>query len=361
MRQPRLVVVVAALAALGGVAGGARAAEPEAIQSGYRQVLSLLAAGEREAALEQLVALETAATPRGEDSEVERLWRAKYHLIRELLPGQNEILVPILLLHHDAFIRYREQRHRVLSQHSRVFVSELADYYAKKAESQGARVVAARVLASLAGFQQESSLTPMALELFERALALDPGHPAALLGRAALLEKTGHPDLAIEPLRKLLAADPRHSEGRLRLALCLARTGERRDAERLLAELAAESEPRWVVVLALEELVRSHLEAERLPAALDLARRAAERFPQSQRLRLLVSYLLDRSRDPGGALVAAEQAVALEEKQDTPRLLYNDWPRNELVADRMALIESAQPRLRLLADALRATAGATGS
>ena len=352
----------AALLALLLCGGPARAqpAAPEAtVDVEYRRVLALLGNGDREAALVALVAMETRLTASQAPADVEGLWRAKLHVIRDLLSGQVEILVPILLLHHDAFVHYRSERLPVLAQHSRTMTWELVDYYRKKADSDGARVVAARVLASLGGYLQEGLSLPDSTAAFNEALELDPRNQAARLGLAALLEKTGRYAEAVAQLRRLLEVDPRHPEGQLRLAINYLRTGEKQ-GETLLQQLTLAAVPAWIAVLAHEELASLYADRGKTAEAIAVLRRGTERFRDNHRLLLLLAFHQDRALDQRGSLATARRASAAQETGDTPRLRYNRWPSEDLEETRRLFAESAAPRLRLLAEALRASPGVAG-
>jgi tetratricopeptide (TPR) repeat protein len=340
--------------------GGAPAAAQEAtVDREYRRVLSLLSEGDREAALVALMEMETRLTGGQQGGDIEGLWRAKLHVIRDLLSDQVEILVPILLLHHDAFVRYRNAGQPALALHSRTMTWELAHFYRKKAATEAAGVVAARVLASLGGYLQEALSLPGSAEAFTEALELDPGNAAARLGLAALLEKTGRYPEAVAQLRRLLEAHPRHAEGRLRLAINYLRTGDEQ-GEALLQRLAFDAVPAWIAVLAHEELAILYAERGRTAEAITVLRRATERFRDNQRLLLLLAFHQDRALDQRASLETARRASVAQDAGDTPRLRYNEWPSEDLAETRRLLVESATPRMRLLAEALRAAPGVAG-
>lgn len=326
----------------------------------YRRVLARLGDGDRDGALEALVALETRLAGADTAEEIEWLWRAKLRVIRDLLPAQVEVLVPILLLHHDAFTRYRFERKSVLALHSRIMTEELADFYSKKAATEGARVVASRVVASLGGHLQQALALGASTAAFEAALALDARNDAARLGLAATQEKTGHYPEAAAQLRQLLESNPRHPEAQLRLAINYLRTGEETRGQAMLEKLMLGEAPAWVAVLAFEELARLQASRHKTREAVTILRAGTQRFPDNQRLLLLLAFQQDRLLDVSGSLESARRAAAAQETGNTPRLRYNEWPRDDLEEGRRLIAESAQPRQRLLAEALRMTSGVAG-
>ena len=83
----------------------------EAVEVTYPSVLAAWAAGDGETALGELTEMETdLVAPDYERKRVEAMWKAKLGVIRDLMStaGPN-VLPPIMLLHHDAYLAYRER------------------------------------------------------------------------------------------------------------------------------------------------------------------------------------------------------------------------------------------------------------
>lgn len=329
------------------------------VRGTYRGVLALRAAGEDDRALEALSDLETPLAGDGESGHVEKLFRLKLRAIKDLL-DQPEVLVPIIQLHHDAYVYYREHRQPALATHSRTMAEELSEVYVERAEGKGARVEAARVLTSLAGYLQDGLAFSTAATLYDRAIQFDPGDGAALYGLGCMFEKVGQYGDAVARFARLTEIDPQNAEARLRLGLNLLRSGERRRGEASLAELAAGSAPSWVLSLAAQELARLYAGSQRTAQAIALLRGAAARLPDDGGPRLALAFLLERSGDHRGALAAAQSAVRLAGQGDArgPRARYNGAASTALDEVRVRLRESARPRLRLLTAALEAASAA---
>lgn len=331
-----------------------------AVNARYPPVLTLLANGEHDRALTALRGMESQLTAGGPLSRFDKLWKAKLHVLRDLIDNP-EVLVPAIQLHHDAFVAYRAEGQTLLARHSRTMATELAEVYVDRANSEAARVVAGRALASLGGYQQEDGSIGSAAELFLEAIKLDPKCGAGLLGQAALYEKLGQYKQALPLLEALSASQHGNSQARLRLAMNLARTGDRARAQTTLAGLlksgvdAADAASPWVVALAYEEQARMLTEDGALRPAIDILRRGAERFPANPEMLISQAFLLERAGEPGAAQALVERAAKLagSTAQDAPRWLYNRWPQDELDEARKRLRESTEPRLKLLAAALK--------
>ena len=142
--------------------------------------------------------------------------------------------------------------------------------------------------------------------LLQRALEFDPDNRDALLALATDLERDGDYDAAIPYLEQLVAIPPPSVEGRLRLAINLRRVGRERDAVARLDQLTTDpvADPdirpdiQWAAEVACEELARMRIEHDDARGAAALLRRAIERFPDSESLRLELAFALDRGGDP---------------------------------------------------------------
>jgi tetratricopeptide (TPR) repeat protein len=233
--------------------------------------------------------------------------------------------------------------------------------YAKRAGTEGARITAARILTSLGGHLLDASMTSSALSNFNQALLLDPRDTAALRSLGVLAEKVGRLEEAKAIFERLLGIVPGDPEAKLRLALI---AGKLKDPQTALAGLreavASPATPDWLAELAVQELAQALAHDGRLPQAAQVVHSGVERFPDSQRLLIQLSYLYERQGQRGMALETAEKAAALKvSAEGTPRWRYNRWPQEDLAVVRNNLQETVTPRLQLLAAALAASG--TGS
>jgi len=334
------------------------------IQAAYRKVLSRWAGGGGDT-LGDLATLETGVVG-ADGSGLSRLFKAEAQVVRELEERQPDVLLPVLVLHHDTYAAYRGRNNPYLSVHARNMVQTVAEIYAghDPSHGEGAATAAARVLVSLGGFLQEASLPGFSANLYARALELDPKNPVALLGLGALFEKSGKYETAAGYLTRLVEAYPDDTEGRLRLALCLARSGKPEEGrKRLEALLSDESAARsaagpggWVADLASQELAAAYAEQGECAKARAVLERAVERFPGDARLYVQLASVLERLGQPGAALEAAGKAVALPpERGDSSRFRYNRFSPDSLERLRTALHETADARLAALSQALATT------
>ena len=329
------------------------------IAARYPGVLGRFAAGEHDRALTELQALESQIAA-GPPNHLDKLWKAKLHVLRDLI-DDPEVLVPVIQLHHDAYLAYRAAGTVLLARHSRTMAAELSDIYADRANSDAGRVLAARAVASLGGYQQEDGSIGSASELFVQALRLDPHCAAALLGQASMFEKLGQYEPARDYLERLLAADKKNPQARLRLALNLARTKDVPRARQILDGLikdapeTADPQFAWIVTLAYEEQARLLVDAGSAKPAADLLRKGSERYPQNVEMLIARAYLLERAGDGQGAQELATRVAKLAKSSsdhDAPRWIYNRWPQIELEEARKRLAESTAPRLKRLQAAL---------
>ena len=332
-----------------------------AIQQAYRKILARWASGARSEAVNDLKALELGVI--GVDGKGrDKLWKAELQAVRELEEAQHETLLPVMVLHHESYAAYRDLHNPFLSLHARNLTRSLAEVYAARGATEGAKVSAARVLTSLGSYIQEAAMTDLAAELYARSLELDPVNEVALLGLGALFEKSGRYPTAIGYLTRLVKAHPTQAEGKLRLALSLERDvdgsalgGHSKAAEvkRLLRELIGGDTPGWVRNLAYQELaVRYSREGEHEKAETVLEE-AVAKFPNDPRLYVELASVLERRGRPGAAAQMAEKVQALPmTHEESPRFRYSRWGPEALFALRTSLRETSDARLALLSQAL---------
>jgi tetratricopeptide (TPR) repeat protein len=357
-------VAVAGLAAL--LAQGAAAQDEEWIGRSYRSVLTHFAGGQTESAYRELLTIESRQADSGAG---EGLLQAERRVINEVAGRDPQALPALVLLHHEAFLRYRQAGRLRLAAHALRVVVETTASSEMRSAPMPVRRAAGLAMTSLAGAVVGLNL-PDAVELLRRAIDLDPLDPYALLAFGAIHEKLGSYPEAVGALQRCLAIAPT-GESRLRLAINLRRTGAGAAAEPLLAETARGSakDGEWIAVLASQELAALLAEQGRPGDAVARLREAITRHPGDGTLRIQLSYLLERSGDPAAALAVAEEAARRAVPAEgapngtqapSPRLLYNRWPRHVFEEAATAMRASAEPQVPRLAPALGAGRGAGG-
>lgn len=326
--------------------------------TGYEAVLTLLSTGRRDDAMEALYAFETAFMEGRAPKEIERLFDVEVEVIRSLGRRDIESLVPVLVLHHDAYPTYVERRRSLLAGHSSRVAASVADLYAREGGSEGSRILGARALASLGIYAQQSGVKLQGLGLMLHALEFDPTNEAALLGIAAVHERSANYHRAAERLLDLLKAHPKHREGRLRMAVNLARLDSSDQARRLLEELVAEPAADWVAAVAYQELGRIHREAGRLNFAEAVLWEGLERFPGDGRIRTQLAFVLDYRRQPKRALSVMEgMRDATAGDGPTARRRYGIGPQEAYYEVLAGLSESSSARMPRLARLVNGSAG----
>ena len=358
------LLVAASLVAL-----PAGAAKPsEAIASGYREILGRLATGEVDGALRDLSTMEKNALGETQTrKQVEALWTVKLRVIRDLIQAESlDVLVPIIVFHHEAAAVYRDERQPVLALHSRHMVDELADYYAKRADDPKAEVFTGWVLSSLGGYVQEARSFSTSRSLFLRALDADPANEFALLSLGVSHEMHGRYWEAVDYYGRLLQLRPDHSEARLRAGLCRLKgnipdeVGIRtaRELERVARN---EKAPPWVRALAYQELAAGRMRAEERQAAERWLREGLAALPGDQTQRIQLASLLERR----GARREAQKILAAIESSpdsgDSPRRRYDRMPTEGLEEGRETMRRMMASRLELLSAGLGDEPAAAGA
>ena len=357
--RPSLCRAAVAGALLVAPAGAAGPQIDAKVRSAYPQVLQMWAAGEGDAALEALEAMESSLVrPEKATRDVEEMWKSKLAVIRETIGRSSiEVLVPIMMLHHDAGGYYASQRKMRLATHSRTMAAELAHFYAKNSQEGTSKVLASDLLASLGGHLQQALVVRRSAALYSEALDLYPGQMAAHLGLAAMYERRGELGQAQHHYRESVRLAPELPEPRLRLALVTARMGERAEALEELELVLSMEIPDWMRRLALQERAR-RLAGD---AGLEIAKGAAREYPDSSRQAILESFLLERRRRPTEALTAL-RALPQQAESESERYFYTRWPQQALEETRSRLREAAAKGRSVLLMANTAAVGgeATG-
>ncbi len=351
-------------AAILGRPGPAAALPADEIREAYRGVLAVLASGDEERALDELFAFETDALGKEPWRRIEQFWRLKLRVIRDLLDVQPiELLVPIIVLHHDAYLRYRDADRPTLAAHSRTMASELAEIYADRTSTSEARRFSAWVMSSFGAYLQESRSISSSAEFFLRAVNSDPTNDAALVALAAAYEKSAEYEAAILQLERAVRVNPGNHHARVRLAVCLARRGPAgHDAavRQLERAVKADSSPDWVRSIAHQELARLRLAGGDDKAAEAVLRQGLERLPGDQQLIIQLAALLDAGRRRREAVRVLEGLTADRWSTDSPRLIYDTLPAEGIAETRQAMHQLMQSRLPSLQASLSGAGGVSG-
>ena len=243
------------------------------------------------------------------------LLKAEQAVIHQVGTADLEVLVPIAVLHHEAYRRLLARGgrgHALAMIHTRNMAKDLALLYSDQSGSEGAKLVASRLLTSIGGLLLQYAQQLPAAEMFQKAVELDPHNVPALLALATVYEKNAQALTAVKLLRNALVIEPANAEARLRLALNLKRLDQTAESRKLLAGLVAEKDPTWVTPLAYQELARLDIEEGKKgksPEAEKLLREAIDRFPDDLRLRIQLASVLDRRGAPGEASALLDKAA----------------------------------------------------
>lgn len=331
--------------------GRRRAEEEELGRLGrrYREVLKRLALDDAAAARSELLDLESEVlTASGGNTDALR--KAQIQVAEQLAASELEALIPLLVLHEELYLIYRQRRLYSLSFHARSMIEELAELYAFRGASQGSAVVAARALVSLGGYLQEVNLPASSREIFTRALEHDPLNKTAMLGLATSYERYGEYAKAVDVLEQLAIAHPDLAESQLRLAIDLKRLGIHARARQLLRRVVELDAPDWIRSLAHQELARSLLETGAVDDAITVLERSLELAPE-QSAQVMLAHAYDRQRQPRRSSEILDR-VAAAPRRTSARKSYDSWPEASLREEREALAEAAALRVPLVAELL---------
>jgi len=333
----------------------------ERIQEIYRRILKDWSNGETERAPNELIELETAVVVEGDLGTRKTLLKAEQAVIHQVGATDLEVLVPIAVLHHEAYRRMLDRGARGQATalgHTRSMARDLAILYREQSGSEGAALVSSRLLTSLGGLLLQSAQQVPAAEMFQQAVELDSRNTAALLGLAAIYEKNAQAESAVKYLRLALETDAGNPEGRFRLAMNLKRLNQMAEARKLLEDLAASTDVSWVTPLAYQELARLASDQEKPDEAEKVLRRALERFPDDARLTIQLAAVLDRKGEgrEATALVAKILASPSSREASSSRYLYNTVRPEAFAEARSFLAENSRTRLPVLAQALTSQA-----
>ena len=353
---------------------GLRAGEeikPERIQELYRKILTDWSTGQSDRAPDELIELETTVAVDTDARTHKTLLKAEQEIIHQVGQTDIEVLVPIAVLHHEAYRRLLARGgrgHALAMIHTRNMAKDLALLYQEQSGAEGAALVASRLLTSLGGLLLQAAQQLPAAGMFQKAIEMDGHNIPALLALATVYEKNAQTESAVKLLRQALTIEPANAEARLRLALNLKRLDQTAESQKLLEGLTAEKEPSWITPLAYQELARLASGRGKSAEAEKVLRQAVERFPEDLRLRIQLAAVLDRRGAAGEATALIEKALELSRTSASPgagigaktgevssaRYLYNAVRVDEFAQTRTFLDESARSRFQTLAQALSA-------
>lgn len=350
-----LLALAVGLLPLARPAAAERRLDIDKLESSYVAALELLAKGDRDGALEALMELELEALGSVPSTgRIDRVWRHKLAVVRRALEMSSpEVLIPVIVLHHDAYGLYREANQPVLARHARDMATDLAAYKVQSTKTDADKRFAGWVMASFGESMLTLRTSSTSAGILQDALDLSPYNPAALLGLAWAHEAHGEYEEASERLAKLLEVEPDHQQARLRWAACQRRLGNLRAAEDSLTKLLKESAEPWIRSIAYQELARTLISQERLDAAESVVREAYEEFPAEQEIAILLASLSERL----GRLSEADRIIARIEPAGpgsvSARFIYDGRPDLGIEKVRSDMQTMMNERLDVLATGLR--------
>ncbi len=228
-----------------------------AVADRYRDLVRLVPEQARTVNVARLLELEAQILESSSEDAMTILQNAEMRVAGELGKWDAESLVPLIQLHYDSYLAYRQRRIFALLTHSRILIDRLVGFYVETGKSEGARRTGAMILAGLGLEAEEGNLAASSRRLYQRALELDPKNRRALLGLATAEERQSHREQALGLLRRLVESHPDFPEGLLRLGV-----NERyakRDPRATLAKAQSLPSAPWVRRLAFEEQARLDL------------------------------------------------------------------------------------------------------
>lgn len=239
-----------------------------AVADRYRELVKLVPGQARTVNVARLLELEAQILESNAEDAMTILQNAEMRVAGELGGWDAEALVPLIQLHYESYLAYRQRRIFALLTHSRILIDRLVAFYVEKGKSEGSRRTAALILSGLGLEAEEGNLAASSRRLYQSALALDPKCRRALLGLATAEERQSRREEALDLFRRLVESHPDFPEGLLRLGV-----NERyakRDPRAHLAKAQSLPGAPWVRRLAFEEQARLDLAAAG-PAADQLA------------------------------------------------------------------------------------------
>jgi Flp pilus assembly protein TadD len=324
------------------------------VKAAYRKALALLAGGDREAARNAVMELESSVMSGEKPASSDDLLDVELDVARELAKGDTTALIPLLTLHQVIYRDAVRKQRFLLSTHDRELVFRLSALYADRSGSPEGRRKAARFLDGIAAEMIWTAPPTLRARLFQQILSFDEGDRTALLCLAVDAERQGRYAEAVTHLQHLERLHPGQPEALLRLAVNLARIGKVQDSRRLLADIAGRTnaEP-WQVAVAAQELARLLMAAGDLDGAEAGVREALRRLPDDDKLAIQLGMIRDLHKDPRGARDAVAKVGGKSGGSGgAARNRYNRMPLEELDQAWADLQQTALDVLPTLAAAL---------
>jgi len=320
-----------------GIPGAGVGVETEAVtdenemRQRYLAALGLLADGDDQVALQSIADLERAAWAGGSNSGLLALRRIEDRVADEVIEHEVTALAPMVLLHRDMHRFYTVHGDGVLADASWRRAADLARKMAEASDDGSeARDVAGDLLLRVATDLLRSSSIGAGKDLLEQTLEIEPASRDALLSLAALYERLGEYEQAVEALRQAVREHAECFECQLRLAVNLTRHDEITEAEAMLRQLSELERPRWIVILACQELGRVLAGSGRLTEAETMLQLATERYTDDT---LLVqnAWVLARQgrRWEANELLSGLRSGSGDDA-NAPRVRYTRWPGLDL-------------------------------
>jgi tetratricopeptide (TPR) repeat protein len=324
------LAVLCLLLALGSSSSSAAASlKPPEIKAKYREVLGVLATGDLDAALVDLMEFETGVV--GDEQpwlRMESFWRIKLRALRDLLNAETlDLLRPVIVLHSEAYFEYGNAGRRFMAGHSRLMATELAEIYALRVNAPEARVFSGSVLTNFGVVLWTPTNIVQSSDLFLRATSADPGNSLALLGLGTAYEHAGNYERAIRYLSGVLRLEGENHLASLRLALCQLRASEDffQEATLSLENLTQSDAPEWIRSIAYQELARQKLKTADLDAAEALLQMGLQDIPRDQQLSVLLGSVYDLKRRPKDTIQVLDAIPENGWNRVSPRQIYSNW------------------------------------
>ncbi len=321
-----------------------------ALRQGYRQLLGELAShGDLTLAAEQLCRLEKQFV--AELTGLQALLRLEVEIVRKLGAREAEVLPPLMLLHHEAYLEHRRQKQFPLVGHSARAVRAISELVLAHDDRPESRRLASQILTSLAEHgHRNRSFIPSQL-LLDHALVVEPENPAALRLLAVSYEWFGRYAEAANLLERLVALRADDREARLRLAIQSRRIGAVDEAEEHFRRVLAEGGEGWVLSLAYQGLGALLIDQERFDEAVATLEQGRARRPGDQRLHLMAAHSLERTGRVAEAIQLLE-SLPVDGSLGSPRYRYGESRSTPLATMRDDIRRAAAVRLPLLARAV---------
>jgi hypothetical protein len=321
-------------------------ARAKAIAEDYRMLLAELPAYSAPTNVARLLELEGRIAAEDRLNVVALLQNAELDIAGQLAKWDAEALVPLIHLHFESYLAYRQRQSFALLTHSRLLVDRLIEMYVDRSKgSAGAKKLAALAQSGLAMEADEGNMGASSQRLYRRALELDPASRPALLGLAASEHRQNHGNEALNALQVLVDRYPDLAEAHLRLAVLWRRHGDLGNARAALKEAATLKGPPWVATLVRQEQLQLEIEAGELEQA---AKRVAANRPAELGEVALAAYLADRR---GRLQTSLDLASGLKGSQpESARLRFDRVPPDEQEAIRGGLAGAASSRQQMVAE-----------